>query len=649
MMQKLYALSSSTYDVNAGSALRCRRRRGLNHKEAKMNSTFGSIKISLAATTIFMLLLGSVPIRGQQLVAVTDITGGSSVFVFRTSSKAAPRKFVTRARTERSKSQRTETARKFNKQYVALAKAAPRRQRTQVVRPDDPRLPKVKTMPASEAAKLFAGVGEYYMDRDDFNSAIDFFREAVSLDGKYPVARNGLSEALALKGNEELVRDSRPTARRFFEEALTYNPKNAPAHFGLGEVFSADDKDDEAQLSYEKALANDKELTEIYVPLGILYYKRGNIAKADELLSKALVISPDDSETQYFLGLIRYHQNRNSDALTAFRKASAADPGFSEAYYQTGETLLRLTKPAEAAIEFKKAIDLNPAYFEAWMGLGGANYEANNWNEAVTAYERAVKLKNNNAEAYENLADSYRQIPDYQKAESNYKLAALFIERTPDFNAEQAADIYSKSAFMVAKQCEINLARGARCRWNDAITYIEKAAQHSKGGVDNANLGWVYYNAAREDLSFQNTAAARPKLEKAKAALLSAAAGNTKFSAGALVNLGRVLSDLGDYPGAIDSFNRAIQKEPDWGFALNELGAVYRKQNKYKEAAATFKKAADKEEKNPVIQFNLGEAELQNGNIGEAKKAYERLKKLGRAGTDLAARLERLSGGKVRG
>ena len=36
------------------------------------------------------------------------------------------------------------------------------------------------------------------------------------------------------------------------------------------------------------AIANDPELTEIYVPLGVLYYQKGEIAKADTLLTKAL-------------------------------------------------------------------------------------------------------------------------------------------------------------------------------------------------------------------------------------------------------------------------------------------------------------------------------------------------------------------------
>ena len=612
-----------------------------------MKKIIDSIKGHLTLAVILTLLLNATPSSAQELVSVSDITGGSSVFVFRSSEKGAPKKFVSKTRAVRTKSQRIETVRKVSKQYIALAKITPRRKRTEAVDPNDERLKKIKTMSSQEASKLFAGVGEYYMNRDDFDNAIDFFRESSTMDAKNTIARNGLSEALGLKGNELLVKDSPAAARKFFEEALNYNAKNAPASFGLGEVFAALEKDDEARVNYENALSSDKDLTEIYTPLGILYYHQGQIAKADELLTKAMVISPNNPQTQYFLGLIRYSQNSNEKALTAFRKATEADPTYSEAFYQAGETNLRLNKPADAIADFTKATTLKPNYFEAWLGLGTANYELNNWAASAVAYEKSVKLKNNNWEAFDNLGDAYRQMLDYDKAESNYKLAALFIERVPGFSKEQAADIYSKAGFMLAKQCERNMARAIRCRWEDAVTNLEKATEYSPTGLDNANLGWAYYNAARADLNAKNEAGAKAKFEKAKIALQKAAANNPKFAAGPLLNLGLVLRDTGDIAGAEDAFKKALQKEPDWGFALNELGSIYRKQKKYKEAAAQFRKAADKEEKNAVVQFNWGEAEILSGNLNDAKKAHARLKKMGR--NDLAARLEAVSGGKIKG
>ena len=237
------------------------------------------------------------------------------------------------------------------------------------------------------------------------------------------------------------------------------------------------ERDDDARLNYEKALNGDKALTEIYTPLGILYYQEGEIAKADDLLTKAMTRRPNDAETQYFLGLIRFSQNKNTEALTAFEQATKADPTYAEAFYQLGETLERLGKPADAVGDYTKATALKPTYFEAWLGLGNAEYELNHWPEAVKAYKEAVRLKNDNGVAFENLADAYRQIPNYNDAEANYKLAALFLERTKDFNKEQVADIYSKSAFMIAKQCEINMRLTRyKCRWDDAVNYLEKAS-----------------------------------------------------------------------------------------------------------------------------------------------------------------------------
>ena len=308
-------------------------------------------KRCLALLVIGVMLVSALPARSQDLVTVGDLAGGSSVFVFRNTAKAAPRRIVVKTSYARTKTQRIETVKRVSRQYVALAKVAPRRVLSAVVREDDPRLPKIPTMPREEASVLFAGVGEFYMEKDEFARAQDFFREAHQLDPKNTRAQGGLSEALALEGNDVLVKGNVSVARQKFEEALKYNPKNSPAYFGLAEVFSELDKDPEAILNYEKALAADKDLTEIYVPLGILYYQQGEIAKAENLLVRALEISPNDAQTQYFLGLIRYSQNKNPEALTAFNKAKTLDPTYAEAFYQAGETLVRLKKYREAVPE----------------------------------------------------------------------------------------------------------------------------------------------------------------------------------------------------------------------------------------------------------------------------------------------------------
>ena len=615
-----------------------------------MNTKNTLVKFLAANLVLFAILLTTVPVSAQgDLIPISDVTGGSGIFVLRAGAKGPPKR-VLPSRASRTKAQRIESARKVGRQYTALAKTAPRRTRTEAVDPNDPRLkgPAFQRMEKGEASKLFAGVGEYYMDRDNYNQAIDFFREALDLDAENGVAKTGLSEALALKGNELLVKDSFPVARTFFEEALKYNPKNAPAYYGLAEVLTEMGKEDEAANNYELALTNDKDLSEIYTPLGALYFQKGEIAKAETYLTKAVAASTTDPQAFYYLGLVRYTQNQNDAAVTAFKKSQSLDASNPEVSFYLGSALLRLNKNDLAVPEFTKAVAARDNYFEAWMGLGEAQYELGNYPEAVKAYTKASQLRNTNYEAFNNLGDSHRQMnpPNYAQAESNYGLAALFIQRQATFNKEEAADMYSKAAFSIAKQCEINVKLNRPCRWDAAVRALEEADKLSTSGVDAANLGWAYYNAARADIASGNTAAARPKLEKAKLALQRVANGNANFVAGPMLNLGMALTDLGEFPAAIEVLNKVVKKEPKWAFALNELGIAYRGAGNFKEAAKAFKQATDKDKNFAQAYYNMGEAHFRDGNFGEARKAMDQLKKMGANG--LAAKLDVTTNGRLR-
>jgi len=582
-------------------------------------------------------------VSAQDLVPVSDISGSSSVFVFRNSSKGAPQRFVTKQRSSRTKEARIESNKRITTQYETLAKVAPRRARAQVVDPNDPRLPKIATMPREEASKLFTGVGEYYIDKNDSENAINFFREAVDLDTKNAVAPKGLSEALSLKGNELLVKDQSKAAKDLFDEAIKYNPVNAVAYYGLAEVYNDQELDAQSITSYEKALQYDKDLTEIYVPLGILYYQAAQIAKADELLTKAVAANPNTAETQYFFGLVRYAQNKNIEALTAFQTATRLKPEYPEAHYYTGEVLERLGKHAEAAAEYEKALAQKPNYFEAALDLGSAYYEQERWNDAITAYEKAVKLKNDNIQAYINLGDSYRQVKNYEKAEANYNLAATFLERAPTYDKTDAADTYNKIGFVIAQQCPINAVKGLPCRWDSATRALEKAVALTNDNVDYANLGWAYYNAAQKDFNDNKQDSGKEKLQKARVDLQKATAIDSRFLNAPMVNLGMALTDLGDYKSAIDVLNKVVDKEPKWTFALNELGIAYLLNKDYKNAIDRLQTVVKRDDKYASGWFNLGKAQYANGNVGEAKKAYSQLRKIG--ANALADKLDKETGG----
>ena len=158
-------------------------------------------KSLFAAFLIGTVLFSAISASAQDLVPVSDITGGSSVFVFR---KASSRKFSTTARATRTKAQHVEIAKKIQRQYDTIAKVHPTRVNSTVVTPDKVP-PTIQKMPKDQASRIFAGVGEYYFNKSDLDQSISFFRESISLDDKNQKAIDGLSEVLAVKGQGLLV------------------------------------------------------------------------------------------------------------------------------------------------------------------------------------------------------------------------------------------------------------------------------------------------------------------------------------------------------------------------------------------------------------------------------------------------------------
>ncbi|CAN5503339.1 hypothetical protein BH10ACI2_BH10ACI2_20680 [soil metagenome] len=590
-----------------------------------MLRTVRYLRILISATLILAFWLTPLSANAQDLLAVSSITGGSSVFVFRNSAKA-PRRFVPAPKTVRTQAQRVETAAKIKKQYETLAKVNPRREVAKVVEPNKIPPGAERTMPAAQVSKLFAGVGEYYLQKGDYTQSFDFFRDAIRLDETNTSAKSGFSEALSSQGNDLLAKDQAGTAKAIFLEALKYNPNNSAAYFGLGEAYTELNETASAIANYENALVNNKDLTEIYVPLGILYFQTGEIAKADDLLSKALKDSAETAETQFFIGLIRVAQNRTEDALAAFQRVKTLDPTNAEAFFQSAEALTKLKKLDLAIADYQKAVDLKPNHFDAWLGLGDTYSELGKYPEAINAYAAAKKLKNNDWSVYAGIAEAYRQTNKFEEAESNYRLAVLFYMQTKDFDKAKAADFYSKMAYMVGQQCEIDTRNNVQCKWPSAIKALQNAVDQTGDPIDLVNLGWSYFRSAHGEAEAKNMEAARPKLELAKAALEKAVATGGTAEEFGLQNLAAVQIDLGDNQGAIATLNRLIPKRPDQNFLRYYVGVAYYKENDLANAEKWFRAALEKEPANAGYLNALGNTLLGRKNGKELLKVIEKLR-----------------------
>lgn len=585
------------------------------------------------AILITAFLIGSLPLPAQDIVTSSDISGGSSVFVLRGNRKTKQVKAAYKPVAKRTVVQKRETRAKLVRQSTTVAKAVQKTRPTKRVDQQEfQRIqPKIATMSREQASLVFAGAGEYFLERDNVDQGLEFFRESVKLDANNKFGKLGLSDASVRKGNQLLEKEEFAQSKFYFEDAIKNDPNNATAYAGLAEAQDSTDESDKAVANYEKALSLNANLTELLAPLGIAYFRKGDIAKAKALLTKAVAADPDNSETQFFIASIQYRENKYQEALTAVQKVLKKDPDNADAHYLMANILDGLGREKDAIAEYNRATTINPKFTDAWFDLGAAQFNAGNYAEAIKAYKTVTQLDNRNWEAYLNLADAYWQTEEFTQSESAYTLALTFIDRTKaDVSNQEKAEIYNKFGFTLGQQCRVLIAQAKQCnKWKLMLDYFQKATDLVPDAVNYSNLGWAYFNQGHLDVIARREAAGREKLLKAKAALESAIKLNPKFVEAPLMNLGGTLIDLGEYPAAIETLKKVAGKRGDWQTADYMLGVAYRKSGDFNKAADAFNVALKKDQNYVAALAGLGETQYRRNKKDEADKVVARLKKIG--------------------
>jgi len=464
------------------------------------------------------------------------------------------------------------------------------------------------------------------MQAGQTDQAITAYREALVNNPKNAAASAGLSDALTAKGIDVAGTTNDQAAVPYLEEAAKLDAKNAVAYAKLGEIFVAGEQTERGILDYEKAIAIDPGLTELYVPLGLAYLKTGNVAKAEFYSSKADAAGAGSADAAYLKGMLLYKQNKNSEALAAFQKTLSIDPNYSSARYYEAATYDRLNQGDQSIAMYKKTVEADPEYAPAWYDLGVAYYNAGDYKNAAGAYEQTIKYDPNNAQAHAYLASSYRQLERYPEANAQYKQAE-------DLGIKKDPDLYSEWGYCLGKTDE----------WDKSTLRLIAARDLSNSAVDNSNVGWAYYNAGHEAEEKDDHDAAQANYAKGRVALEESVKQDPKLDA-AYLNLGSTYNGLGEYNLAVSVLNVAVGLHRDWVIAINQLGVGYRGAGDLASAISQFSRATDLDSSNVFGLFHLGSAQYASGDKKGAKKTQDKLSKISPA---LANQLGLVFAGKV--
>lgn len=575
----------------------------------------------LSLLLVSTFLIQSVMVVGQDLLSSEDLTAGSSVFIFRGSKKrpqersgtatlsASSAGFYKIGMNRQVANSRSIKAAQAKSRQAALARARARERNAKL-----------------KLSNTLTARAETMMESGDVAGATNNFREAIKINPKNTDAKLGLSQALTVTGIETAGEALIDSATVYFTEALTLDPRNDIAYAKLGEIHNAQGRNDQAIVNFEKALEIDPQLTSLYLPLGVAYAATADTTRSESYLSKAAAIDGESAKVANYalVGLYR-KQNKFDQAIATMDAILKDDPNSSEAYTLKGDVLMESNDQNNAIASYKKAIELDPNRAEAHFDLGVIYYNQGDYNNAEASYKETVRIEPENYKAHANLASTYRQMERFAEANAGYKLA--------EPGNTKSADFYSEWGFCLGKTNE----------WDKAVARLETARTLNPEAIDQANMGWAYYNRGQALKNEEKMDEAAEQFELSKASSQKAVELDPKLD-GAYLNLGSANNSLGDYEAAKIALNTALSLRNDWLPVMNQLGQSHLGLKDAAGAVDQFNRVLNIDSNNVLGLYGLGSAEYARGNKKEARKAQERLKKID---PQMAERLGNVIAGKV--
>lgn len=202
-------------------------------------------------------------------------------------------------------------------------------------------------------------------------------RAAKPAAGTKPANRPGTSrpstsnvaervEDLLDKGNG--ARDARKfaEAEEAYKEILKLKPRDARAAYGLGNVYSDQQRWDDAEAAYRNSVTWAPTNADAYVALSVVLVQPsvdGENAKrltdAESFARKSVQIDPKNAVGWDRLGVaLQARGLTNSETEHSYRRAIELDPQFAVAYAHLARALNRGNRAAEAAPLYAKAVEL---------------------------------------------------------------------------------------------------------------------------------------------------------------------------------------------------------------------------------------------------------------------------------------------------
>jgi superkiller protein 3 len=322
-------------------------------------------------------------------------------------------------------------------------------------------------------------------------------------------------------------------------------------------------------------------------------------------------LSTDPAGPLIKTGLTLFSQQKWTEAEAQFRTALQTNPRSLSAQLWLGYTLFRQARYPDAETVFKQLAGAQPSVAARQANLGESLLEQQKWAEAERAYVRAAEL-----EATNPLWQYFLGFVVF--AQKRVDESETYLRRAVELEPRNAGWF----ADFAAAQVELGKWKNAEAAYRQAIFISDEPRWHN--GLSNALFNQGKTTTAIAELQLA--------IERAPQVAL--------FH----INLGNLYTKLQKWPEAERALREGVALKSDQAGWHALLATALYQQQKYRDAANSYKEAIRLRPNDALSHFNLGVIYL---NLGDKRSAQAELDKLKPLDQRLATKLNDLIQGKT--
>ena len=300
--------------------------------------------------------------------------------------------------------------------------------------------------PAAKAAGAIAATlkeASQRLERHDFGSAVQLYRQALAAQPSNAAAAMGMAMALNRTGQPA---DALALLQKVWKAVSTAKPKTGPEHQAavlaqMGLAQQQLGKLDEALGSYKQAsrlVASDdlgrriKQLEPLVsspLPVQQLILQarqlqgQRQLQEAAKTFRAALQLQQDSAEALHGLAMVLRDLKVPEEALPLLQKAVMLAPDRPEFFNDLGLLFQDRADFAKAVSFHKRAVKVDPAFVFAYINLGVAHKRLGQMDDAVAAYRKALEINPRSPEAHNNLGNLLRTMGQLADAKTHLEKA----------------------------------------------------------------------------------------------------------------------------------------------------------------------------------------------------------------------------------